>query len=203
MLFSFSPNIHRKLNVHSHQYDFPKLSLAEEIHIVHIIFSFSRMIVWFRWQPGFISYSKVWPWVCTLTGMCRYQSTRADRRKWLYINAQVSWKPASFLSSTDLLGQWVRSSAPSEVHRSWIMTLLFRAGLSPTETLHYSGTQDKIQYAPRGTRTVAAVLCLQPHMKRQHKVRSEGVQWDVGHGQSLCMVRVLRRGCHMFTISEN
>lgn len=29
-----------------------------------------------------------------------------------------------------------------------------------------------------------AVLCLQPHMKQQHmsRVRSAGVQWDVGHG---------------------
>lgn len=41
MLFAFSPHIHRELNVHSHQYDFTKLSLAEEIHVEHIIFSFS------------------------------------------------------------------------------------------------------------------------------------------------------------------
>lgn len=65
------------------------------------------------------------------------------RRKWLSINTQASWKPPSCLSSTDQLGQWLYSPAPSEVHRSWMMTLLFRAGLSPFKTLHYFGSQDK------------------------------------------------------------
>lgn len=90
--------------------------------------------------------------------MYRYQSTRAVRRKWLSINTQVSWKLASFLSSTDLLGQWVHSSAPSEVHRSWIMTLLFRAGLSPSETLHYFGTQDESSTHLEGTSTGCSLI---------------------------------------------
>lgn len=46
----FSSLIHKDLNIHSHQYDFTELSLAEEIHVVHIILSFFgvvAMIVWF------------------------------------------------------------------------------------------------------------------------------------------------------------
>ncbi len=122
--------------------------------------------------------------------VCRYQSTKADRRKWWSINTQVSWKPASFLSCTELLGRLVHSSAPSEGNRSRMMTLLLRAGLSTSKTLHHFGERQK-QFAPKGSGTVAveytcttAVLCLQPHMKQQHtsKVRSAGVQWDVGHG---------------------
>lgn len=37
----FSSHVHKDLDIHSHQYDFTKLSLAEEIHVVHIILPFS------------------------------------------------------------------------------------------------------------------------------------------------------------------
>lgn len=80
---------------------------------------------------------------CTLTGMCSYWPTRADTRKRPSINAQVSWKLAFFLFPSDLLGQWVLSSAPSDVQRRWTMTLHFRAGLSLSETLHFLGTKDR------------------------------------------------------------
>lgn len=58
---SFFPHIHREPSVHSHQFDFTKLSLAIEIHVARIIFSFFCVIptiVWFWRQPGFVGYSK-------------------------------------------------------------------------------------------------------------------------------------------------
>lgn len=104
----------------------------------------------------------------------------------LSINAKVSWKPASFLLSPDLPS----SSTPPEVHRGWIMTLLFRARLSSSKTLHHFGTQRQIQYACRATGTVSFTstqvrLRLQPHTDQQHtfKVRTGSVRRDVGHGE--------------------
>lgn len=64
-----------------------------------------------------------------------------------------------------------------------MMTLLFRAGLSLSGTLHYFGTKVKssmhlqvpVQFDFLCTK---AVLCLQPNMKQQHtsKIRAAGVQ---------------------------
>ena len=174
----FSPRTRREL--HSHQNQFTKLSLAEEIHVVYMIFSFfPRRLCGFDGSLVLSATSESNLECVTLTGACRDQSTRADSRK--SINTQVSWRPASFLSSTDLAGRRVRSSAPSEVHRSWMMTSLFRARLSPSETTHYFGTRDKSSThlrVPDSAVAVTAVLCLQPHVKREHtsRVRSEGVQ---------------------------
>lgn len=68
---------------------------------------------------------------------------RRWQEKWRPINTQVSWKPALALSSTDR--RRVQSSAPSEVHRSWMMTLLSRAGLLPSEILPQVDTEHKFR----------------------------------------------------------
>lgn len=103
--------------------------------------------------------------MCARRGMCRYQSTRADCR--LSINTHISWKPPSFLSSTDLLGQWVYFSAPSEVHKSWMMTF-FRAGLSLSEMLHPWHSR-QIRGVLRATSIVQFTICICVMSSVSHK----------------------------------
>lgn len=110
---------------------------------------------------------------------------RRWQEKWWPINAQVSWKPALALSSTDR--RRVQSSAPSEVHRSWMMTLLSRAGLLPSEILPQVDTEHKFRtkYWQLHFTCTKAVLCLVSHLTG---VRDADVEWGVVDGKSFCVV---------------
>lgn len=120
---------------------------AEEIHILRVIF-FSWLLLngdgcavllaaWFSQSLQSLTLSVDNERDVQVVAHRRWQE------KWRPINTQVSWKPALALSSTDR--RRVQSSAPSEVHRSWMMTLLSRAGLLPSEILPQVDTEHKFR----------------------------------------------------------
>lgn len=134
------------LQVHSHHYDFTRLSGRRNPHFACHFFSWLLLngdgcavllAAWFSQSLQSLTLSVDNERDVQVVAHRRWQE------KWRPINTQVSWKPALALSSTDR--RRVQSSAPSEVHRSWMMTLLSRAGLLPSEILPQVDTEHKFR----------------------------------------------------------
>lgn len=154
MYLSFFPHICRQHDIHSHRVDFRKLSPAGK-----------KSVVWTSYSRKSNS--------CVVFDASLTTSMDADRNQQISVHESWLEEMATHQYTSCLetclfsLHHWpaLLSLAPPEVPETWIMTFLFRAGLSLSETLHHFGTWDKSKVSQAVFTSTEAALRLWSHVK--------------------------------------